>query len=287
MYRVFHRPRTGPEKVAKSAKTHAPLTAQYQTVHPSTPRPERFTFSTYQVKSTQCSITCWHTPSFPGKASQETGTRTLAGPIQPAPKYVALTLIPRDELLPNTDITAGRLPKVSPPPRALRAIFDLGRTPTPTLSASSIHRHELSPAVLDECAKHNYCQELNTRKSHLAHTSSDPAPTTPKEMLRGTFVPDRQSSVPTDRVSIRAPPANAGRPSSDSLNTDKSKMQTERYTRHEKSQDRTPTAADELPTPTGRPARRAARCPPRPLPSSSHQLRAWGPESSAGAPWSG
>jgi hypothetical protein len=59
-----------------------------------------------QAKSTQCSITCWHTPSFPGKASQETGTRTLAGPIQPAPKYVALTLIPRDELLPHQELSS-------------------------------------------------------------------------------------------------------------------------------------------------------------------------------------
>ena len=224
-YRVFHKPLRGP---SQPRLTHPSRPAS--SPRPKTPRPERFTFSTYQAKFTHCSITCWHTPSFPGKASQETGTLALAGPIQPAPGYVALTLIPRDELLPNTDITAGRLPKVSPPPRALRAIFDLGRTPTPTLSASSIHRHELYPAVRDECAKHNYCQELNTRKSHLAQTSSDPAPTTPKEMLRGTFVPDRQSSIPTDRVSIRALPANAGRPSSDSLYTDKSKMQTERYT---------------------------------------------------------
>ena len=173
-------------------------------MRPKTPRPERFTFSTYQAKYTHCSITCWHTPSFPGKASQETGTQALAGPIQPSPRHVALTLIPRDELLPNTDITAGRLPKASPPPRDLRAIFDLGRTPTPTLSASS----KLSPAVLDECAKHNYCQELNTRKSHLAQTSSDPAPTTPKEMLRGTFVPDRQSSnTPADRGTTSVQPA--------------------------------------------------------------------------------
>ena len=47
-----------------------------------------------------CSITCWHTPSFPGKASQETGTLALAGPIQPAPRYVALTLIPRENSFP-------------------------------------------------------------------------------------------------------------------------------------------------------------------------------------------
>jgi hypothetical protein len=59
--------------------------------------------ATYQAKYTHCSITCWHTPSFPGKASQETGTLALAGPIQPSPGHVALTLIPRDELLPNTD----------------------------------------------------------------------------------------------------------------------------------------------------------------------------------------
>ena len=84
----------------ESAKTHSPLPAQHQTVCPSTPRPERFTFSTYQVNSTHCSITCWHTPSFPGKASQETGTLALAGPIQPAPRYMALTLIPRENSFP-------------------------------------------------------------------------------------------------------------------------------------------------------------------------------------------
>ena len=69
-------------------------------------------------------------------------------------------------------------------------------------------QYRLPPAVLDECAKHNYCQELNTRKSHLAQTSSDPAPTTPKEMLRGTFVPDRQSSnTPADRGTTSVQPA--------------------------------------------------------------------------------
>ena len=53
-----------------------------------------------------CNITCWHTPSFPGKASQETGTLALAGPIQPAPRYMALTLIPRDELLPHQELSS-------------------------------------------------------------------------------------------------------------------------------------------------------------------------------------
>ena len=155
-YRVFHRPRAGPE----SAKTHSPLPAQHQTrgprlqdpnasqspkwaarrnrrwplggtvsiqpspttsessppsmsatvTFPSPTYPHSNTTSepplhraTYQAKYTHCSITCWHTPSFPGKASQETGTLALAGPIQPSPRHVALTLIPRDELLPNTD----------------------------------------------------------------------------------------------------------------------------------------------------------------------------------------
>ena len=219
MYRVFHRPARARRKSRSQPRLTHPSPPS---IKPFTPRLQDPTLHNLNLPGQfpQCSITCWHTPNFPGKASQESGTLALAGPIQPAPRYVALTLIPRNEFLPDTDCTAGRLPKVSPPPRALRAIFDLGRTPTPTLSASSIHRHELSPAVLDECAKHNYCQEPNTEKSHLAQTSSDPAPTTPKEMLRGTFLPDRQSSVPTDRVSIRAPPANAGRPSSDSLYTD-------------------------------------------------------------------
>ena len=203
-YRVFQQASSGP---SQPRLTHP----SRPSIKPFAPRLQDPTLHILNLPGqfTHCSITCWHTPSFPGKASQETGTLALAGPIQPAPRYVALTLIPRDELLPNTDITAGRLPKVSPPPRALRAIFDLGRTPTPTLSASSIHRHELSPAVLDGCDKHNYRQELNTRKSHLAHTSSDPAPTTPRRCyVELLYLIDKED-------------------------TDKSKIQTERYTRYE------------------------------------------------------
>ena len=94
-YRVFQQASSGP---SQPRLTHP----SRPSIKPFAPRLQDPTLHILNLPGQfpHCSITCWHTPSFPGKASQETGTLALAGPIQPAPRYVALTLIPRENSFP-------------------------------------------------------------------------------------------------------------------------------------------------------------------------------------------
>ena len=94
---------TGLARARRKSRSQPRLThPSPPSIKPFTPRLQDPTLHNLNLPGQfpHCSITCWHTPNFPGKASQESGTLALAGPIQPAPRYVALTLIPRENSFP-------------------------------------------------------------------------------------------------------------------------------------------------------------------------------------------